>query len=161
MLRELKIWYASLGQKWWQIYLFMTQVDFMLFLRLWVRSIPTLPNPVRCFPNLWICSQTLLICICKLFKAFKIWEISFSVSLWISHSTHLHVLTWKSMSFTRKIFKLSFWWWLCFYCNNMDISWVISCFRNKISIQGSQEYAFELIQDSLIFPMNFMTQLSI
>ena len=34
-----------------QIYLFMTQVDFMLFLKLWVWSIQTLPNPVRCFPN--------------------------------------------------------------------------------------------------------------
>ena len=29
----------------------MTQVDFMLFLRFWVRSIQALPNPVRCFPN--------------------------------------------------------------------------------------------------------------
>ena len=30
---------------------FMTQVDFMLFLKLWVRSIQALPNPVRWFPN--------------------------------------------------------------------------------------------------------------
>ena len=34
-----------------QIYLFMTQGDFMLFLRLWVRSIQALCNPIRCFPN--------------------------------------------------------------------------------------------------------------
>ena len=31
--------------------LFMTQVDFMPFLRLWVWSIQALPNHVRCFPN--------------------------------------------------------------------------------------------------------------
>lgn len=29
----------------------MTQVDLMLFLRLWVQSIQSLPNPVTCFPN--------------------------------------------------------------------------------------------------------------
>ena len=34
-----------------KIDLFMTQVDFMLFLRFSVRSIQALPNPVRCFPN--------------------------------------------------------------------------------------------------------------
>jgi hypothetical protein len=34
--------------------LFMTQVDFMLFLRLWIWLIQALPNLVRCFPNLGI-----------------------------------------------------------------------------------------------------------
>ena len=34
-----------------QSYLFMTQVDFMLFLRLWVWLIQALPNHVWCFPN--------------------------------------------------------------------------------------------------------------
>ena len=34
--------------------LFLTQVDFMLFLRFWDRSIQALPNPVRCLPNFGI-----------------------------------------------------------------------------------------------------------
>ena len=34
--------------------LFMTQVDFMLFLKFWVWSIQALPNLVRCFPNFMI-----------------------------------------------------------------------------------------------------------
>ena len=34
--------------------LFMTQVDYMLFLKFWVRSIQTLPNSVRWLPNFGI-----------------------------------------------------------------------------------------------------------
>ena len=37
-----------------KVVFFMTQVDFMFFLRLWVWSIQALPNPIRCFPNPWI-----------------------------------------------------------------------------------------------------------
>ena len=54
-------------------------------------------------PVLGFCFQTLLICIGNIIKVFTIKEITFSVSFWISSSTHLHVLTWKTMSFTRKL----------------------------------------------------------
>ena len=36
----------------------MTQVDFNLFLRLCIRSIQDLPNPVRSFPNLGVLSPS-------------------------------------------------------------------------------------------------------
>ena len=46
------IWYALIfSRNTPKSDLFMTQVDFMLFLRLWVWSIQALPNLVWCFPN--------------------------------------------------------------------------------------------------------------
>ena len=39
-----------------QVYLIMTQVDFKLFLRLWVQSIQASPNYVRYFSNSWVLS---------------------------------------------------------------------------------------------------------
>ena len=53
-----RLYMYSMGMKWTnlinknpQSYLFMTQMDFFLFLRFWVQSIQALPNLVICFPN--------------------------------------------------------------------------------------------------------------
>ena len=57
-LRLVWVWYGIIfSRNTSQSYLFMTQVDFMLFLRLWVRSIQALPNLVRSFPNPRFLSQ--------------------------------------------------------------------------------------------------------
>ena len=78
-----------------QSYLFMTQVDFMLFLRFWVRSIQALPNLVRWLPNSGILFITPPHVCGKSKKSIKIPRNHF-------FSLILHLPVNSSLWFTRK-----------------------------------------------------------
>ena len=123
----------------------MTRVDFKLFLTLWVWSIQASPNSIRCFTNSWVLTPNSPNLYRLVSQGFSIQEMSFWVSFWISHSTHLHDFQGKIKCFNDIFFQLSFWGWFYFYWNNMTVSWLIVCFKIKILIQGSQDYAWEWI----------------